>query len=86
MADDLHVLAGLYAVNALEGDELAAFESHLAGCDDCRRDVAEFHEVAADLAGAVAVDPPPETRASVLARIATTPPGSAGGRGVGSMA
>ena len=35
MNDDPHLWSGLYAVDALEGDELARFEAHLATCPEC---------------------------------------------------
>ena len=41
MNADLHHLSGAYAVDALDGAERAAFESHLLGCADCRAEVAE---------------------------------------------
>ena len=37
----------VYLLGALEPDEAARFEEHLAGCEQCRRDVAEL-KVAAD--------------------------------------
>jgi anti-sigma factor RsiW len=37
-------LAG-YVLGALEPDELAAFEEHLAGCELCRAEVAELQGV-----------------------------------------
>jgi anti-sigma-K factor RskA len=38
---------GAYLLGALEPDEATRFEEHLAGCEQCRRDVAEL-KVAAD--------------------------------------
>ena len=73
MADEIHLFAGLYAVDALEGDELATFEAHLATCAECQAEVAQFTEVTAALADGSAMPPPASARAAVLARIADTP-------------
>ena len=48
--DDLHLWSGLYATDALTADERARYEEHLAGCPDCRAEVAGFHDTAALLA------------------------------------
>lgn len=73
MSDDLHHLAAAYALDALEPDERARFEAHLAACADCTADVAEFHHTAGELAGAEAVEPPAGLREQVLARAADAP-------------
>jgi anti-sigma-K factor RskA len=55
-------------VGALDGEERAAFETHLAGCALCRAEVASYREVAARLAAAAPdVSPPPAQRRRVLA-------------------
>jgi anti-sigma-K factor RskA len=72
MADELHVLAGAYALDALDGDELRDFEAHLATCAECRAEVAELREVAARLGSSEALAPPPRVRSAVLAQIAGT--------------
>lgn len=67
---DLHALAALYALDALDDEfERARFEAHLLECAECRREVAEFSDVATDLAGAVNEPPPPATKAAVLTAI-----------------
>lgn len=71
---DLHDLSALYAVDALDPAERAAFESHLAGCPPCRAEVAGFADTTAQLAAAVALDPPPALRTSVLDAIHGTLP------------
>ena len=71
---DLHNLSSLYAVDALEPAERAAFESHLAGCPPCRAEVASYAETTAQLAAAVALEPPPALRTSVLNAIHGTFP------------
>ena len=40
MADDLHKLSAPYALDALDGDDRARFEEHLAGCEQCRGELA----------------------------------------------
>lgn len=75
---DPHTLTGAYALHALPDDERAAFERHLAGCEPCAREVAEFTATAARLASARAVPVRPALRAQVLDRIGTVrqvPPG-----------
>ncbi|WP_424347703.1 anti-sigma factor [Kocuria sp. CH-021] len=69
----VHADAALYAVDALEPGERAAFELHLRGCAACREEVAAFGEVGAHLASAVAEPPPAALRANVLAAVRGTP-------------
>lgn len=65
-----HDAAAAYALDALDPAEAEEFEEHLAGCDDCRREVAALRETAADLVLAEpAPPPPPALRAAVLAGI-----------------
>ncbi|MFI8085332.1 anti-sigma factor domain-containing protein [Kitasatospora sp. NPDC086009] len=65
---NLHLLSGAYALNAVDDDERAAFEDHLAGCDTCEEEVAGFGAALARLATAHAIDPPAALRARILAR------------------
>lgn len=51
-APDLHTLSGAYAADALLPDERAAFEGHLADCEVCAREAAEFTATLARLAAA----------------------------------
>lgn len=77
---DLHALTGAYAVHALDGEERAAFERHLAECDACQQEVAEFTATAGRLALASTVRARPVMREEVLQRITTVrqvPPGDA---------
>ncbi|MFI9150639.1 anti-sigma factor domain-containing protein [Streptomyces sp. NPDC053367] len=77
---DLHALTGAYAVHALEAGERAAFERHLAQCDACQQEVAEFTATAGRLALASTVHARPVMREQVLERITTVrqvPPGGA---------
>ncbi|MFI2612947.1 anti-sigma factor domain-containing protein [Kitasatospora sp. NPDC018619] len=88
-AADLHTLSGAYAAHALDPDESADFEQHLAGCPACAQEVTEFAATLARLGGAEAVLPPPALKARVLAALPavrqdaphTAPaPGRRGGR------
>lgn len=65
----IHADASLYAIDALDADEARAFEEHLLGCPACQDDVDAFRNTAGRLGASVAVDPPPELRADVLAAI-----------------
>ena len=56
-----HELSAAYALDALDADELEAYETHLAGCDRCRDDVASFRATASALAYDVDLPPLPET-------------------------
>ena len=71
---DLHKLTGAYAVDALDDIERARFEQHLAGCEDCRAEVAELRETASLLTDSVAATPPASLRESVLAGISQVRP------------
>lgn len=69
MNADLHHLSAAYALDALDGHERAEFETHLAGCDTCRRDVRDFSVVAEGLAAATAQTPPAHLRNAVMSQI-----------------
>ena len=56
-----HELSAAYALDALDGGELEAYETHLAGCERCRGDVASFRATASALAYDVDLPPLPET-------------------------
>jgi anti-sigma-K factor RskA len=76
-SQDLHLLTGAYAVDALTADELAEFERHLDRCPSCAEEVSGLRETAARLAMATAVEPPPGMRAQVLeaaGRVRQLPP------------
>lgn len=69
---DLHALSGAYALDAVDDIERAAFTRHLAECEACTAEVAEFREVAA-LLGELAEQPPPvELRSTVLTEVNRT--------------
>lgn len=64
-------LAGLAALDVLEGDELALFEGHAAGCERCRLMVRLDREALARVAlAAPEMDPSPDFRARLLQRAA----------------
>jgi hypothetical protein len=64
---DLHTLAGAYVLDAVTGDERAAFAEHLAGCEQCRQEVGELREATARLGVATAVDPPADCKRVTMA-------------------
>ena len=58
MSEELHTLVGLYVVDALDDDERARFEAHLAGCPACQQEVAEFRSTTGRLSQLMAERPP----------------------------
>jgi hypothetical protein len=73
LRQDLHALAGVYALDALEpGDEADRFGRHVRRCPSCVAEVRGFREVATALAFAAADEPPPELRGRVMAAVAGT--------------
>lgn len=73
--EPLEELASLYALDLLEGDDLARFEATLARDPKLQSIVAEFREATAALAHAApAVSPPAALKNRVLATVATTTP------------
>jgi anti-sigma factor RsiW len=69
---NLHALTGAYALDALDADEQAAFEAHLAACPECTREVASLQATVSRLGASTAVPPPPDLRAAVLAQVSVT--------------
>ena len=65
-------LAGLYALDALDGEELVRFEALLETNAELRDEVAGFRATAARLSEVSAARPSPALRDSVLAQVATT--------------
>lgn len=80
--EDLESLAPVYAVGALDGAELAAFEAHLAeGCARCEAALRDHAETLAALAASdVRTIPPAESRAALLRRLEATAPPTAAAR------
>lgn len=69
--DETHDAVALYVVDALTEDEARHFESHLATCAECQREVVDLREITAALSHSVEAKPPASLRASVLAAIST---------------
>jgi anti-sigma-K factor RskA len=69
--EEFEQLAGLAALEVLEGDELSLFEGHAAGCERCRLMVRLDREALARVAlSAPEMDPSPDFRARLLQRAA----------------
>jgi anti-sigma-K factor RskA len=66
------VQAGIYALGALDGDELIAVEAHLAaGCSECERQIITTREALTLLPRSLElVTPPPTIKAQLLTQIA----------------
>jgi anti-sigma-K factor RskA len=65
---DDHDLTAAYALDALDADERARYESHLATCERCREELQGFWQVSGSLARAAGGPaPPPELRERILA-------------------
>jgi anti-sigma-K factor RskA len=72
---EIHELSAAYALDALEGKDLDAFEEHLAHCAECRENVATFQRVASELAYDVeAPEPPAGLRGRILDQAAAERP------------
>ena len=67
MREDLHVLTGSYALDAISDTEREEFERHLQHCRACEAEVRGMRETAARLALACAVTPPARMEQQVLA-------------------
>lgn len=66
--NDIHDLLGAYCTDALDAQERARFEEHLAACERCRDEAADFREVLAALADAHPVHPPSSLEDAVMGR------------------
>jgi anti-sigma factor RsiW len=68
-ANDIHDLVAPYALDALDAEERAEFERHLAECEPCSRELRELQDTAASLAWATTgPEPPPDLRSRILDR------------------
>ena len=72
--DDIHGLLGAYAVDAVDDVERARFEAHMAGCAQCRDEVASLRAAANELTLVSVAAPPPSLRASILREISSVRP------------
>ncbi|WP_305789479.1 anti-sigma factor [Symbioplanes lichenis] len=80
-SDDVHSLVGAYVLDAVDDDERASFEQHVAGCASCRAELAELRETAGRMADSTWSIPPPRLRAEVMGAIRRTrqlPPADGG--------
>ena len=66
-ADNMHVLTGSYALDALNAQERTEFERHLQHCPSCQAEVRGLRETAARLAIARSARPPAQMEQRVLA-------------------
>jgi anti-sigma-K factor RskA len=72
--EELHLLSGAYALNALEGDEKARFEAYLLTSEETRTEVASLSDTAVLIGLSTApVAPPTDLKARLMAQIAVTP-------------
>jgi anti-sigma-K factor RskA len=69
---DAHTLAGAYAMDAISAPDRDRFERHLAGCEECAREVASLREATAMLGTAAAEPLPAGLKERVLAAAAVT--------------
>lgn len=80
MDDQLHLLTGAYALNALDEDERRHFETSLTPGHPITEEARELSQVAALLAaGTTPVAPPADLKARLMAQIAVTPQVEAAG-------
>ncbi|MFJ4774702.1 anti-sigma factor domain-containing protein [Streptomyces uncialis] len=68
---DVHLLSGAYALDALDEDERAGFENHLAHCPACAEETRELAATAGRLGLAATVTPPPALKRRVMREITT---------------
>ncbi|MGW6979101.1 anti-sigma factor [Streptomyces sp. NPDC054932] len=66
---DVHALTAAYALNALDPAEREQFTAHLAQCEECRQEVAEFRATAARLAAAASQPPPASMKQQTMAAV-----------------
>ncbi len=72
---EIHELSAAYALDALDDADLAAFEQHLAHCQECHEQVAGFQAAVAELAYETdARAPSPGLRERILAEAGRAPP------------
>ncbi len=72
--EDLHLLAGAYALGALDESEREDFERYLLTSEEARAEVASLSDTAVMLGLATEpASPPPALKANLMAQIAATP-------------
>jgi anti-sigma-K factor RskA len=81
-APDPHDLVGAYVMDAVDSDDRAAFERHLAACEACTDEVRGLRETVARMAATAERQPRPELREQTMqaaARLRQLPPVLTGG-------
>jgi anti-sigma-K factor RskA len=72
--EELHLLSGAYALDALDGEEKTRFEAYLLTSEDARTEVASLSDTAVLIGLATdSVAPPADLKARLMAQIAVTP-------------
>lgn len=72
--DELHLLTGAYALNALSEAERAEVEKYLSESEEARTEVTELSDTAVMLGlSSTPVAPSPELKSNIMALIASTP-------------
>jgi anti-sigma-K factor RskA len=69
---DEHTLAGAYAMDAVSEPDGERFERHLAGCQECAREIASLREATALLGTAAAEPVPAGLKERIMAAAAVT--------------
>lgn len=76
--DELHTLAALYALGALDGEDAREFQAHLEDCAVCREETRAFQVVVDGLALSPPPAPPrPHVRERLMARVSQRATGRA---------
>jgi anti-sigma-K factor RskA len=71
---EMNALTGAYALDALDEQERARFEKHLATCTDCAEEVRSLRAAAAELSQLSPTEPPAGLRDGLLAAIGQVRP------------
>ncbi|MEC5168972.1 anti-sigma factor [Glaciihabitans sp. GrIS 2.15] len=72
--EELHLLSGAYALNALEGEEKNRFEAYLLTSEELRAEVDSLSDTAVSIGLATEpVSPPADLKTRLMAQIAITP-------------
>ncbi len=74
MNEDIHMLSGAYAIDAVDDVERAQFERHLEACKECREEVDSLRGAATQLSLLFQTTPPERMREQVLQSIAAVRP------------
>lgn len=81
--NDYKEMIPAHALSALDAADEQALSKHLAECDECRRELADWEATAASLAlGAKPMEPSPQVRDKLLDRIRSEKSGSQSGSNV----